>query len=99
MDKALDLHRGVGAEKSDLIPGQLPADHHPGHAQVGGGLSAVQAVDGHLGAGVEGQVRGHLAGHPGHAQVLDQQSVHAQPAGPVHQAGGLGQLPVAEEGI
>ena len=99
VDEALDLHWGAVAQIGDLVSAQLPAHHHPGHAQVGGGFGPVQGVDGHLGAGVEGQVRRHLAAHPRHAQVLHQQGVHAHLADLIHQLGGLGQLPVVEEGV
>ena len=56
VDKGLDLNGGVGADIFDLVPAQLPGQHRPGHAQVGAGPDPVQAVDGHLGGGVEGQV-------------------------------------------
>ena len=56
MAENLQLHGGAGAQVRDGIGGQLPGQHHPGHAQVGAGPDPVQAVDGHLGGGVEGQV-------------------------------------------
>ena len=95
----LDLHRGVLADVGDLVPAQLPAQHHPGEAQVGAGLHPVQGVDGHLGGGVEGQVGGDLPEHPGHPQVLDDDGVHPDPAGVGGLFGGPGQLPVGEQGV
>ena len=99
VDEALDLHWGTVAQIGDLISAQLSTDHHSGHPQVGGGFGAVQGVDGHLGAGVEGQVRRHLAAHPRHAQILYQQGIYAHLADLIHQLGGLGQFSVVEEGI
>ena len=48
----------------------------PGAAQVGALLHPVQGVNGHLGGAVEMQVGGHLAQHPGHAQILNDDRVH-----------------------
>ena len=57
MAEYLDLDGGVLADIGDLVPVQLPGQHHPADAQVSALLYPVQRVDGHLGGAMEGQVR------------------------------------------
>ena len=99
VDKGLDLNGGVGADIFDLVPAQLPGQHRPGHAQVGALLHPVQGVNGHLGGAVEMQVGGHLAQHPGHAQILNDDRVHPHLVDFLRHPGCPGQLPVGEQGI
>ena len=99
MAEYLDLDGGALADEFDLIPGQLPGQHHPAGPQVGAPLYPVQRVDGHLGGGVDGQVGDRLAQHAHHAQVLDDDRIHADGAGVGRHFGGSGQLPVGEQGV
>ena len=99
MAEDLDLNGGMLADVGDLVPAQLPAQHHPGHPQVGAQLHPVQGVDGHLGGAVDGQVGHRLAEHPGHPQVLDDHPVDSDVAGVGGHLGGGGQLPVGEQGV
>ena len=78
VDEHLDLHRAALADELDLPEGQLPGQHHPGEAQLFTGQNAGQVVDGHLGGGMDGQLGGQGADHPGHAQVLDDEGVGPQ---------------------
>ena len=95
----LDLDGAVLADIGDIPPAQLPAQHHAGHAQIGGGLHPVQGVDGHLGAAVEGQVRDDPPGQGRQAPVLDNDAVHAAAAGPAQILLRSGQLPVPQQGV
>ena len=81
VDKHLDFNGGVSADIGDVLPGQLPAEHHTAHAQVGGGLHAVQAVNGHLGGGVDRQVRCALAQGAHQSHILHQHRVRPQLGG------------------
>ena len=96
-----DLHlRRAGAyDGLRVLPGALPGQHHP-LAAVGGHLAAAAGgKEAHLGAGVEGQVRQHLAQQVKKAPVLHQHGIHAQAAGLPGRLGGTGQLPVTYEGV
>ena len=99
MAENFDLNGGVLTDVGDLVPAQLPGQHHPGHPQVGALLDPVQGVDGHLGGAVDGQVGRRLPQHPYHAQVLDDDGVHTDVAGVGGHLGGAGQLPVGEQGV
>ena len=81
VDKYLDLNGGVCADVGDVLPGQFPAEHHTAHAQVGGSLHAVQAVNGHLGGGVDRQVRCALAQGAHQSHILHQHCVRPQLGG------------------
>ena len=99
MGEDLNLNGGIGADVGDLVPGQLPGEDHAGHALVRAELHAVQVVDAHLGGGVDRHIRGHLAEHPEHPQVLDQHGVHPEAAALLGHLGRGGELPVGEQGI
>ena len=58
--KDLDLDGGIFADKADLLPAQLPAEHHPGAAHARAQEHAGQTMDGHLGGAVDGDVGGDL---------------------------------------
>ena len=75
VDKDLGLDGGAPGDIADLLIAQLPGQHRPGHAQLRRGLHALQVVDGHLGAGVQGNVRQVLADGGGQAQILDDDAV------------------------
>ena len=72
----LDLDGGILADVGDLIPAQLPAQHHPAHAPSRAQQHAGQAVDGHLGGAVDGNVGCDLSAQLHHAQILHDESVH-----------------------
>ena len=95
----LDLNGGILADVRDLVPAQLPGQDRPGHPQVGALLHPVQGVDGHLGGGVEVDVRGHLPQHPGHPQILDDDRVHPHLTDLSGHLCRLGELPVGEQGV
>lgn len=99
VDEYLDLNGGAAADIGDLLPGQLPGQHHPLHSQGGAGQHPVQAVNGHLGGAVNGEVGGHLTGHPHHPQVLDNEGIYPDLAAQGDQPGGLEQLMVTEQGV
>ena len=74
-------------------------DSSRAHPQVGALLHSVQAVDCHLGGGVDRQVGHRLPKHPQHPQILDQYRVHPHGAGLGGLLSGAGQLPVGEQGV
>ena len=94
-----NFNGGVGADIGDLGPVQLSGEDHTLHAQVGAPQYAVQGMDGHLGGGVDLQVRGGLLEHPQYAQVLNQHRVHTHLTGLDGQLCRGGELPVREQGI
>ena len=56
VDEGLNLNGRVETNVLNGVPAELPGEDYPGHAQLRAAADAVQAVDGHLGGGVEGQV-------------------------------------------
>ena len=99
MGEDLDFDGGALADGFNLIPAQLPGEHRPGEAQIGGHLHPVQVVEGHLGGGVDGQIGDDLAEHPQHAQILNEHRVGADGAGLGGHLRRLRQLPVGEQGV
>ena len=99
VDEDLDLSGAAPDDGADVLPGELPGQHHPLHAQLGGLPGASQGKEGHLGAGVDGQIRRDLPGQGKNAPVLDQDGVDAHFGGPAQGRGGLGKLPVRDQGV
>ena len=99
VDEGLDLDGRVETDVLDGVPGKLPGEDHPGHAQLGAAAHAVQGVDGELGGAVDGQAGGGLPEHPQNAQVLDEDGVHAHLGGLGGHLGGGGELPVSDQGV
>ena len=84
---------------ADGLPGELPGEDHPGHAQLGAAAHPVQGVDGELGGAVDGQTGSGLPEHPQDAQVLDEDGVHPNLGGLGGRPGGGGELPVGDQGV
>ena len=99
VDKALGLDAAVFGNVLDLLQGQLPGQDHPGKAHFGGLFRPRQGVHRHLGAGVEGQVRGHLGRQRGQAQVLYDESIHPRIGGGPDSLGHGGQLLGVDGGV
>ena len=99
MGKDLDLHGAVAADEGDLLPGQLPGQHHPADAHPGGLQHALQGVNAHLGGGVDGNGRRQLANQLHQPQVLDDEGVHPQPGGGADDVRGRQHLPVRDQDI
>ena len=99
VDEDLQLNGGVGGDEFDLIAIQLPGQYHARHAQLGRGVDAGQIVDGHLGAGVQRQIRADSPQHAGRAQVLHQHGVRAAVAEEAARLRDGVQLPVADQRV
>ena len=99
VDKDLDLHGTSAADELDGVLGQFPGKDHAAAAQFGGLQHPFQRVDAHLGGGVAGHFRGHLAAQPQHAQILHDEGVHTGGRCLPDQLGSLGHLPVREKNI
>ena len=82
VDEHFHLRAAAGADPGDVLPAQLPGQHHPLQTQFPGPAGAAQGEKAHLGAGVERQVRHDGPGQGQQAPVLHQHGVHAQGLGP-----------------
>ena len=99
VDEDLDLDGRVFGDVADLFEIELPGEHGPRHAELGRGLDALEVVDGHLGAGVQRDVRQILADGGGETQILHEDRVRS---GVTRELRGLERrldLPVAHEGV
>ena len=99
VDEDLRLDGRVFGDEADLFDAQLPGQHRPRHAQLRRGLHPLQVVDGHLGAGVQGDVRQVLADGGGQAQVLHQDGVGPGFGGEPRALQRALHLPVVDQGI
>ena len=99
MGKNLNFNGGVGADVADLLPAQFPAQHHPAHAPGGAEHHPGQGVDRHLGGAVEGHMGGDLTAQLHHAQILDDEGIHAAAGGVADGLTQLGDLLVGDQGI
>ena len=97
--KDLNLNGRVGADVLNLLPAQLPAEHHPLHAHGGAQLHPGQGVNGHLGGAVNGNVGGDLAAQLGNSQILDNESVHAAQSGVADHFRQVIHFPVGDQSI
>ena len=92
-----DVHRP--GDGRDLIDRQLPAHHHPAHAQRFGEAGPLGVGDGHLGAGVEGQMGCGRARQARHPDVLHDEGVHPAARGMPYLSLDLGQFFVEDQGV
>ena len=99
VDKDLDLDGAVAADIGDLLPAQLPGQHHPAHAHLRRGLDPGQIVQAHLGAGVQRDIRQGLAHGLDEAQVLDDDAVGPQVGGQPGRIHRRPDLPVVDQGV
>ena len=76
VDEDLDGDAG-GGDDADFIEGQFAREGDLAEAPALRGPGAFEVVEGHLGAGVQGQVRGDRPGEARHAEVLDDEGVRA----------------------
>ena len=97
--KNLDFDGGIFTDMADLLPAQLPAEHHPGHAPGGAEQHPGQGMDGHLGGAVDGDLRGDLFAKLHNAQILDDKGIHARRGRLTDQVGGGIHLPVGDQGV
>ena len=89
----------MGADIADLLPVQLPAEHHPVQAHGGAELDAGQTVDGHLGGAVDADPGGDLTAQLGHPQILDDEGIDVVLCGMADQLRHLLHLPVCHQGV
>ena len=99
MDKDLDFNGGIGADIADLLPAQLPAEHHPLQAHGGAKLDTGQGVNGHLGGAVNRNLGGNLAAKLHHPQILDDKGIDIVLGGMADQLRHLLHLPVCHQGV
>ena len=99
MDKHFDFNGTVAADIAHFLPAQLPAQHHPGDAHRRTEQHAAQAMHRHLGRAVDGDFRRNAAAHLHHAQVLDDEGVHAAGSGMADQFGAFIRFPVGNQGV
>ena len=99
VDEDLDLDGAVAADIGDVLPAQLPGQHHPADAQGRSLLDALQRVDAHLGGGMDRHLGGHLPQQGHQAQILDDKGVHPGPDRRGNDRADLLQLPVRRQGI
>ena len=97
--KDLDLDGGIFADVADLLPAQLPAQHHTGASGGGAEQHTGQAVDGHLGGTVDGHPGGDLPAQLHHAQILDDEGIHTGGGRLADQVAAIIHLPVGNQGI
>ena len=76
VDKYFNFNGGVGADIADLLPVQLPAEHHTFDTHGGAHLHTGKGVDGHLRGAVDGNVGGDLTAQLHDAKVLNNECVH-----------------------
>ena len=94
-----NFNGGVGADVADFLPAQLPAQHHSGHSPGRAEQHAGEGMDGHLSGAVDCHLGCNLAAQPHHAQILDDESVHAAHRRMTNQTAELFSLPVGNQGI
>ena len=99
VDKDLQLDGTGLADGCNLAAAELPGENHPADAHFRGLQNALKIVDRHLGAGVDGHIRRHLADHLQHAQILYQNGVHACVLRVQHNLCGGLQFPVQDQRI
>ena len=99
MAEDLNLYGGILADVADLLPAQLPAEHHPLHAHGGAQLHAGQGVDGHLRGAVHRHLRRDLAAQLRHPQILHDIGIHSRFGGFADQLGHGFELPVGDQGV
>ena len=95
----LDFNGGVGADIGNFLPVQLPAQHHPVHAHGCTHLHPGQGVHRQLGGAVDAHLGRDLAAQLHHAQVLDDEGVHARLGGSPDQLPDRLNFPVRHQGV
>ena len=99
VDKHLDLHRAVAADKVNVFFGQFPGQDHPGDPHSRSLLHALERVDAHLGRGVHRHRRRDLAAQGDDTEVLDDKGVHARTGCRLDRLGRGPHLPVGNQGV
>ena len=99
MAENLNFHRGIAADIADLVPSQLPAEHHPAHAHGGAEQHPGQGMHRELGGAVDGDFGGNLAAKLRHAQILYDKGVHAGGGRLPDQRADVADFPVGHQSI
>jgi hypothetical protein len=99
VQEGLDLHARDRGCPADLLERELPRQRHARKAQVAERLDAGPGVGGELGAGVQLQLREVAPGHPGDAQILDDDGIGPDVGERAQRLHQLVQLTVQHQGV